>query len=359
VPRKRLTLISALVLIALWTGCSGCGPNHAIKQEKNGYLVRVFYATDRNPLSIEGGIQQYGSDSSEELSFGSCDVHIPNDHQKGMMEQPAWYVFRPDQSKYLSVTRVSPPQPREVFFGELSDFVKNSSKHEVLVFIHGYDVSFTDAARRTAQLAYDLDFAGVPILYSWPSKARLIRGYTADEATIQYTKFHLRDFLQDLAEQSHADVVHIIAHSMGNRALIESLSTIASHEQRPSTVRPRFRQIVLAAPDVDVRVFKELVKVFPSTAEHTTLYANSNDKALFLSSKLHASASQGKDIRTFKNVDVIDASAIHNDFLEHSNFAQNRVLLQDIATVINDGKPANERLGLKPKEGYFYIVPGR
>jgi esterase/lipase superfamily enzyme len=34
---------------------------------------------------------------------------------------------------------------------------------DAFVFIHGYNVSFEDAARRTGQFAYDLKFVGAPI----------------------------------------------------------------------------------------------------------------------------------------------------------------------------------------------------
>jgi esterase/lipase superfamily enzyme len=36
--------------------------------------------------------------------------------------------------------------------------------------VHGYNVSFDDAALRTAQLAYDLTFDCPAAFFSWPSK---------------------------------------------------------------------------------------------------------------------------------------------------------------------------------------------
>ena len=40
---------------------------------------------------------------------------------------------------------------------------------QVFVFVHGFNVSFENALRRTAQIAYDLNFDGAPFLFSWPS----------------------------------------------------------------------------------------------------------------------------------------------------------------------------------------------
>jgi hypothetical protein len=47
-------------------------------------------------------------------------------------------------------------------------------EQEALVFIHGYHVTFDEAARKTAQLNWDLGFRGIPI----PSTA--IHGYNSN-----------------------------------------------------------------------------------------------------------------------------------------------------------------------------------
>ncbi len=61
-----------------------------------------------------------------------------------------------------------------------------ASCRDVLVFVPGYNVSFVNAVRRTAQLAYDLDFGGVPVLYSWPS-AGSAAAYVADGAAADFS----------------------------------------------------------------------------------------------------------------------------------------------------------------------------
>ncbi|WP_429550866.1 alpha/beta hydrolase [Paraburkholderia sp. MM5477-R1] len=40
------------------------------------------------------------------------------------------------------------------------------------LFIRGFKVGFVDAARRTAQMAYDLGFDGAPVFFSWPSQGQ-------------------------------------------------------------------------------------------------------------------------------------------------------------------------------------------
>jgi esterase/lipase superfamily enzyme len=72
--------------------------------------------------------------------------------------------------------------------------------------------------------------------------------------------------------------VHVIAHSMGNRGLLRSMQRIASGAQH--TARTVFGHIVLAAPDIEARVFRDLVRVYERVAVRTTLYASSKDRAL-------------------------------------------------------------------------------
>jgi esterase/lipase superfamily enzyme len=72
--------------------------------------------------------------------------------------------------------------------------------------------------------------------------------------------------------------IHIIAHSMGNRALVQALSQIA--REHLGGDGPLFQNVILAAPDVDRRVFEELASAFRSEAVRVTLYASDSDKAL-------------------------------------------------------------------------------
>lgn len=55
----------------------------------------------------------------------------------------------------------------------MQDHVRKTGKAEAFVFVHGFNVPFHEAAKRTAQMAFDMHFEGLPILYSWPSRASI------------------------------------------------------------------------------------------------------------------------------------------------------------------------------------------
>ncbi|MGD9126509.1 MAG: alpha/beta hydrolase, partial [Planctomycetia bacterium] len=166
------------------------------------------------------------------LDMGICEVSIPKTHQLAELESPSILRFEisEDPTKHVVLLGID-PLDQENFIAQLRNRVKESDDQEAFVFVHGYNVNFEDAARRTAQLAYDLNFQGAPILYSWPSQGGLFK-YTIDENNVEWTVAHLKQFLQLIAKQSNAKRVHLIAHSMGNRALTRALEKLSYTDAR-------------------------------------------------------------------------------------------------------------------------------
>ena len=158
--------------------------------------------------------------------------------------------------------------PENEFYGSLHNRVRRSNARDAFVFVHGFNVSFEDAARRTAQLAYDLQFPGAPIMFSWPSCAE-ITSYPVDEATIDWVLPHLSQFIENIIVRGKVRTLHLIAHSMGNRALVRVLKDLAI-----SNSSLRFNQVLMAAPDVDRGEFLQLTKSIKAVSERITLYAS-------------------------------------------------------------------------------------
>jgi esterase/lipase superfamily enzyme len=330
------------------------GPTEDKKEapQKNYATVKVFYATDRKMRSCKTPQDCYGDESSETLSYGSCEVSIPRDHRMGRLEAPTVFKlqFRNDPEKHVVLLKVSQENHRD-FFREVSRRIDKSQSRSAFVFIHGFNVTFEDAARRTAQISYDLGFDGAPIFYSWPSKGSVL-SYSADEATVDTTVTHLKGFLEDVATRTGATTVHLIAHSMGNRALIRALKEIGS-EQR-STPLPRFHQVVLAAPDIDARLFRDLAGAMKRPVDHVTLYASSNDKALRISKSKHEYARAGESgsgLVIVPGVYTLDVSELETDFLGHSYFGDNKTVLFDLFRLFKERRqPPDQRCGIRARQ---------
>jgi len=311
--------------------------------------VTVYYATDRQ---YQTGSRNYGWQPNRTppyLSYGSVVVSIPEKRAPGELPLPPWYAILSsnDAQKYVLIqgaTRLS----RADFLATVKARLRAApERHAAFIYIHGYSNSFDDAARRTAQMAVDLDIGALPVFYSWPSKGTLA-GYEFDENAAEWTQAHLQAFLADFAEHSSATDIYIIAHSMGNRPMTLALANLL--EQRPDLL-PLFKQVVLAAPDINADVFREQIAPrFASLKLPATLYASANDKAMRASYSF-ADWDRIGDIRGpvvgIPGMEIVDASAVIMNFMGHDYFASNRVLLTDIATMIKTGQRAKNRGGLK------------
>ncbi|MFH1245181.1 MAG: alpha/beta hydrolase, partial [Candidatus Omnitrophota bacterium] len=227
---------------------------------------------------------------------------------------------------------------------------RDSAKKSAFIFIHGYNVTFENAARRTAQMSYDLGFDGAPVFYSWPSQGT-VQGYPVDENNIQWTQTNLQRFLDDFVEHTGAEQIYLIAHSMGNRALTQAFANLIV--EKPA-LRERFRELILTAPDIDAQIFKrDIAPRIAGQETGVTLYASSKDKALELSQTFNGyprAGDSGAGLVIAPGIETIDAANVDTSFLGHSYFAEARSVLSDIFYLIRDGKRADERFSLNPVE---------
>jgi esterase/lipase superfamily enzyme len=333
------------------------GKDRHYKQNAQGFAtVRVFYGTNRAPTGEMKPAQFYGK-ARGELQYGSLDVTIPRIHQEAQLEtQPRWveYTFATDQpamrAQYVLLDSVSPLEKSE-FVRQLHQQVSESRFKDVFIFVHGFNNTFEDAARRTAQMAYDLDFDGTPMLYSWPSQGNPT-AYAVDEAAVGISGRRLADFLETVVTLSGAQRIHLIAHSMGNRALIEALQTYLA-KRAPENRRHIFGQIVFTAPDVDRDYFTDAIQSLAGAAERVTLYASDNDYALRSSQFLHGApraGTAGDVIVKLTGLDSIDMSSVPADALGHSYFAANSGAIYDIFRLLWRGDPPPQRCGMSNRK---------
>ncbi len=317
------------------------------KPDENYTVVRTFFATDRDQNSNASASQTFGSARST-LKYGTCEVSIPRDHRMGELEAPSiWKLqFKEDPDKHV-VLLTARSMRQEFFYDSLRQRIQSSSGSSAFIFVHGYNVSFEDAARRTAQITYDLSFDGAPVFYSWPSQGKTA-AYTVDEQTIEWAQGNLLKFLKDFFDQSDAQNVYLIAHSMGNRALTRSLAALLA--EKPE-VRKRLTEVILTAPDIDADVFKrDIAPALTSHGRPITLYASSRDLALAASKRVHGyprAGDSGPEMVIMPGIETIDATKVETGFLGHSYFAESKSVLSDIYYLIKERQRADRRFGLR------------
>lgn len=266
---------------------TGSASGSVIKKQNDGTtVVKVYFATDRK-MEVKNNVRRFGADEVNGLYYGTVDVSIPPVHQIGMVESPQWWKmeFKPDPDKHV-VYQGFDLLNRDSFYTSLSGLIAKSKEKEAFVFVHGFNTPFEEAARRTAQIEFDMKFDGAPIFYSWPSQGELSPfAYNRDAVSSDRTVPRLKYFLQEVARRTQAKRVHLIAHSMGNKAMVNALVRVAS--EMSAADKPLFNQIVLTAPDIDREVFLDLAARMKRAGSQITLYASKNDKAL-QASKLYS-----------------------------------------------------------------------
>lgn len=304
----------------------------------------IYYATNRKLVDGQYGGQRntepnpFGGITEKPLRYGICFVTIPPTHKPGQVEGPRWrrFEFSEDPAKHIVLQTVSEIGRDGFLTSVKSQFEAHPvDRKQMLVFVHGFNVSFADAARRTAQLTYDLEFSGLGSLFSWPSDGSVL-SYSSDEDDNAYSIGSFVEYLQTLNSSPDIDDVYIIAHSMGCRLTCQSLIALAAKNDGG-----KIREVVLAAPDIDANRFQteyaeKLVRAYP----RVTIYASSEDKALFSSNVKHSTDRLGQIIRGVptiavrKGIDVIDASLVRTSFLEHGAFGDTSSMIGDIFRLI-------------------------
>jgi esterase/lipase superfamily enzyme len=278
------------------------------------------------------GVRDLGPAS---IKYGVCEVTIPPNHKSGHVEGPKWWKLEfssdPRQHIYLSSVSQIGKQGIEASMDAHFNQMRDIPRRRLLLFVHGYNVSFEEAALRTAQMHFDLDFQGLSAFFSWPSDGTT-RAYVSDSGDIEWSKPHIAEVLSYYETNPNIDDIFVIAHSMGNRGTLQALL-----ELRNRGAGKKIKEIILAAPDVDAVIFdRDIAPSISSYFPRTTIYASSNDMALRGSQTLNAIERVGEirnnepTVRTIPKLDVIDASSVSTDLLGHSYFGDGTSIISDM-----------------------------
>jgi esterase/lipase superfamily enzyme len=312
--------------------------------------VKLYYGTNRP-----------GFQSAAQMDtnfYGQCEVSIPKRHQFGQLERPSiWRLeFRESLAKHVVLKSVEPLNSNECL-GRMRSDLSTDEESALFVFIHGYNVTFTEAAQRTAQMAFDLQFRGVPLFYSWPSRGNLT-GYGDDQRSADASAKPLAEFLTRIASETGARKIHLVAHSLGNRALVGALAQLGQAPERPA----RFNQVVFASPDIDAGQFaNDIAPKIQPVVDRVTIYSSGSDLALWASRLWHRTVRLGQPspywvkIRTYEWIDVIDATSVGFEWFELGHSAYGGELLADLNRVL-DGQPAGTAPLTGPEAGRWIVT---
>ena len=216
-------------------------------------------------------------------------------------------------------------------------------QRDVLVFVHGYNTKFDDAVYRFAQIVHDSGFKGVPVLFTWPSRGQLL-AYPYDRESAYYSRDYLEANLRGITRDIGPGRMDILAHSMGTILTLETLRQAAIRGD--GSFGGKLRDVMLAAPDVDLDVFKTLMHVI---RRPVTVFVSADDRALdfsrrFAGDKTRLGAVSAKDTETIAELEklgarIIDLSEVSSsDSLNHAKFASSPKVVQLIGERLRQDK---------------------
>jgi esterase/lipase superfamily enzyme len=309
-----------------------------------------------------------------ETTQGFCDVKVPTARNRGLFttdsQNPA--CVAPGQFE---------PADRDAFFQNLNTTIQQGEAKDVLVFVHGFNVSFEDSIARCAQLAEDMPFHGTVVAYSWASAASK-SAYETDAMVAERNFWNLAEFLGQLRNRVPKDTrIHLLAHSMGNRVTLRALNALVgtigpqgeeltlsrdrwmqtfpewSSWQPNATATPQLSSLILAAPDVEVTEFQRFTTAIRHITHSMVLYASDSDVALESSYHVNQQGYRAGDSRASVDVEgmrVIHVSGVNRlDPLGHSYYGSNPGVLDQIARLIRPQLPINDATPLSEVAAAF------
>ncbi|WP_197169332.1 alpha/beta hydrolase [Novipirellula galeiformis] len=244
----------------------------------------------------------------------------------------------------------------EEFFAFARSWMQRSEgNHCNLLFIHGFQNSFNDAAIRAGQLGVDLKIPGSTFFYSWPS-AESPMGYSADEATIETSVSYCHDFVFEILSKFPDVPLHVVAHSMGNRLAVNLFEKLATAAELPGELG----QLIFAAADIDVDRFKQATPTFRGIPKRMTSYVSRGDLAVHLSERLHDFPRLGlaPPVTRVEGVDTILVEGFPvSELLGHGYFADSAPVLYDMFNLIRHGSDPDNRPLIKRETDSHAAIP--
>jgi len=270
----------AIFVLAIVVAVAGCAPRGTLQAAPDDALPSVtreiFVATNR--ASSDGPTRRGRSEKTAYLNYA---VRIPSEHQPGNLRLAAG---RPDPRRDFLYTERFAYGRSQMFYEavrrRLNALPKND--REIILYVHGFNITFSEGVAQWAQMQHDLDLSGVGVHFSWPSAASPL-GYAYDRESVLFSRDSFEAVLRQLAKVSSGRVI-VVAHSAGSQLTMETLRQIelgsAGWSQR------NLRGVVLISPDIDVDVFRQQASRIGRLPRPFVVFTSERDRVLGLSARV-------------------------------------------------------------------------
>ncbi len=341
----------------------------------------IYYATNRahkgDRWRPDGYGTKFSADGMENLRFGRVTVQASASKIRSHLEDSVGYGTGDGETlatyfgklcasgRYRRIrafreninTKKTEKDQKPNAYGSRAMFAQ-IQKHmlasrDVLIYIHGYNVSWNDAVGSALALQEQLNHrarahAVQPlrvVLFSWPSdgSAMPFAAYKSDRSdargsgmSVGRGLLKLRDFLMELRSISGETPggvelcereLHLLCHSMGNYVLQNALERLADFSA--GSRMPRlFEQVFLCASDIDDDVLEPngAMGRLHELGRSISVYFNRGDNALLGSDITKGnpdrlgSGGAARPSLVHSKIHQVDCSDVVGGFMEHSYY---------------------------------------
>ena len=332
-------LLGCLALVSLLSGCFA--PDVDTMSERVSAATSLFSAPSHGPaLPVSIFVASTRHDGGKKRPRGTAHfsldmVSVPPDHVAGRIERPLFGGADPAKDFDLTLSR---PLGKDTFYNQIATYLSGrvGSNRDVLVYVHGYNTSESEALFRLAQIVADARFGGVAVLFTWPAGGGPF-SYVSDKDRATASRDALTKLLAGLSHVPGLGRIHVLAHSMGSWLAMEALreNAIAGHPN----LNGRLGQVMLAAPDIDLSVFRQQLARIGDPGR-VSIFVSSNDRALSLSTQIHGDRPRlgslnpndprSRAVLRRLGVHVYDLSGFSDGFFDHGAFADTPEVIRSI-----------------------------
>ena len=336
---RRAVLAGFLCLSA--AGCSSIpqGLMEPVAVAPGNPRVSMLTATTRAPS--ENKAELFTGDRGEAVSFNRVVVSLPKNREPGTIQWPQTTPGNPATD--FVVTSVDSIRRDQIARWFMSD---SGKARRLFIYVHGFNTPYGQAVMRFAQFIHDSGADAAPALFTWPSRGKLL-DYKRDFDNATYSRNDLADLLMLASTSPNVSEIVLLAHSMGSWPAMEAVKEVAL---RQGGVSPKFRNLILASPDLDIGVFRRQIEAMGPRRPEITVFVSREDRALQLSRFLarsgprlggvDATAEEYRDkLKTFPKVTVFDVTELRSgDRINHSIYASSPEVVQLIGNRLIAGE---------------------
>ncbi|MCA2961671.1 MAG: alpha/beta hydrolase [Silvanigrellales bacterium] len=278
--------------------------------------VSLFYATNRatQDVVLQCLDPFFSIKPGPGTRYGICRISVPVNREVGSLDE-ATEAGSDVHTTFRSLEHL--PLTKPEFEAKLA-----TQPEDALVFVHGFNVKFQEAAYRASQILFDTKFQGSAYLFSWPagapdrflSSAYIATTYAENLSNAEGARKDFQEFITSLIAARKR--IFLVVHSMGHQVVLPVLAALPSLAEPASGVpsgsvgaRKVIQELVLNAPDFPADTFAQLTPALLKSASRITLYCSPLDNALLASSRLNKNARAGS-CRNVPGLDVINVSNV-------------------------------------------------